>query len=190
MPTLENYREKILGFYRRHRRMPSYGEIASLLGFRSKNAAVKLVSKLLKLGVVAKDASGRLIPKNIGDAIRVLGIVEAGWPSPAEEELIDTMSLDEYLIHNKEATYILKVSGDSMIEAGILPGDQVLVERGAEAKDGDIVIAEVDGAWTMKFFRKRGGKIVLVPGNKKYKPIIPKEELQIAAVVKAVIRKY
>ncbi len=77
-----------------------------------------------------------------------------------------------------------------MIEAGILPGDQVLVERGTEPKDGYIFIAEVDGSWTMKFFRKRGNKVLLVPGNKKYKSIILKEELRVAAVVKAVIRKY
>ena len=77
-----------------------------------------------------------------------------------------------------------------MIEAGIMPGDQVLVERGIVPKNGDIVIAEVDGSWTMKYFRKRGGKVILVPGNKKYKPITPKEELRVTAVVKAVIRKY
>jgi repressor LexA len=66
------------------------------------------------------------------------------------------MSLDEYLITNKEATYILKVNGESMIEAGILPGDMLLVERGAEPRDGDIMIAQVDSAWTMKYFRRRG----------------------------------
>ncbi len=60
----------------------------------------------------------------------VLGTVTAGVPSAAEEELADTMSLDEYLITNKEVTYILKVNGESMIEAGILPGDMLLVERG------------------------------------------------------------
>ena len=190
MRTLETYKAKILKFYRRNRRMPSYGEIMILAGFKSKNAVHKLVGKLIELGVLAKDATGRLIPKRLDAAIPVLGMVEAGWPSPAEEELLDTMTFDDYLIRNKEATYLLRVKGDSMIEAGIMPGDQVLVERGAEPKDGDIVIAEVDGSWTMKFFRKRGAKVVLVPGNKKYKPIIPKEELRVAAVVKAVIRKY
>jgi SOS-response transcriptional repressor LexA len=85
---------------------------------------------------------------------------------------------------------MLRIKGDSMIDAGILPGDQVLVERGVEAKDGDIVIAEVDGKWTIKYYRKRGSKVVLLPGNKKYQPIVPKEELRVAAVVKAVIRKY
>jgi len=132
----------------------------------------------------------KVIPiQNLG-SIPLLGIVEAGFPSPAEEELIDTMTLDEYLIKNKEATYLLQASGDSMIDAGILPGDLVLVERGKEAKDGDIVIAEVDHKWTMKYLRKRGQKIFLQSANKKYPPIYPTEELKIAAVVQAVIRKY
>src|SRR5712692_8840335 len=102
----------------------------------------------------------------------------------------DTMDLEELLIRNKEATYMLKVTGDSMIEAGLLPGDLVLVERRADAKDGDIVIAQIDQGWTMKYFRKRGRKIWLEPANKKYKPIYPAQELKIAAVVIAAIRKY
>src|SRR2546427_2166259 len=191
MPTVETAKEKILNFYRRHRRMPSYGEIMQLAGFKSKNAVLKLVAKLIELGIVAKDATGRLIPKNLSVALPVLGTVEANnWPSPAEEELLDTISLDDYLIRNKEATYLLNVRGDSMIEAGIMPGDLALVERGRDAKDGDIVIAEVDGSWTMKYYRKRGNTVILMPANKKYQPIIPKQELCVAAIVKAVIRKY
>jgi SOS-response transcriptional repressor LexA len=81
--------------------------------------------------------------------------VKAGFPSPAEEELGDTMDLEEFLIRNKEATYMLKVTGDSMIEAGLLPGDLVLVERRSGTKDGDIVIAQIDQGWIMKYFRKR-----------------------------------
>ncbi len=169
--------------------MPSYREITWLCDFKSTNAAYKLVDRLLAVGAVAKDASGRLIPQKLSGDIPVLGIVEAGWPSPAEEELIDTMNLDEF-IGNNEATYMLEVSGDSMIEAGIMPGDIVVVERGIDPKDGDIVIAEVDGDWTIKFFRKRGRQVILMPGNKKYKPIDPTTELNIAAVVKAQIRKY
>lgn len=190
MPPLETTIARIQAFYRKHRRMPSYSEIMGLAGFKSKNAAFKLAAKLMEIGVIAKDAKGRLVPKRLDSAIRVLGVVEAGWPSPAEEELLDTLTLDEYLIHNKEATYMLRIKGDSMIEAGILPGDQVLVERGVEPRDGDIVIAEVDGKWTIKYYRKRGSKVALLPGNKKYKPIVPKDELRVAAVVKAVIRKY
>ncbi|PIP31029.1 hypothetical protein COX25_01375, partial [bacterium (Candidatus Howlettbacteria) CG23_combo_of_CG06-09_8_20_14_all_37_9] len=77
---------------------------------------------------------------NIIPGIKILGTVEAGFPSPAEEELADTITLDDYLIRKKEATFILKVSGDSMIGAGIKPGDLVLIEKGRQARHGDIVI--------------------------------------------------
>jgi repressor LexA len=177
-------------FAARRRRMPSYGEIMELVGFRSRNAVSDLVKRLVAAGLVIKDAQGKLIPTHNTNGIPILGVVEAGWPSPAEEELIDTLNLDEYLIQNKEASYILKVTGDSMIEAGIQPGDMVIVERTNTPKVGDIVIAEVDGEWTMKYLRKRGDTYYLVPANSKYKPIVAAETLKIAAVVKAVVRKY
>lgn len=170
--------------------MPSYAEIMAMLGFKSKNAVYKLVNKLIGEGVLDKDSTGRLIPNKLFGEVPVLGLVEAGFPTAAEEELVDTMSLDDYLIENKEATYLLEVKGDSMIEAGIQEGDLVIVERKNEPKDGDIVIAEVDGGWTMKYFRKRAGQIYLEPANKAYKNIYPTQDLKVAAIVKGVVRKY
>jgi repressor LexA len=120
----------------------------------------------------------------------VLGSVEAGFPSPAEEELVDNLSLDDLLIQNREATFLLKVSGYSMTGAGILPGDMVIVDKGRTPRSGDIVIAQVDGEWTMKFLRKRGDDVTLVPANPSFQPIKPKDELKIAGVVTAVVRKY
>lgn len=123
--------------------------------------------------------------------IKKLGTIEAGFPSPAEEELLDTMTLDEWLIKRREATYMLEVKGLSMMNAGILPGDTALVERGRDPKHGDIVIACVDGKWTMKFYHILADKkIVLVPANPKFSPIYPEEELRIEAIVIAIIRKY
>jgi repressor LexA len=122
--------------------------------------------------------------------ITVLGTVEAGFPSPAEEELADNLSLDEMLIQNRTASFLLKVTGDSMTGAGIMPGDMVIVDRSQTAKSGDIVIAEVDRQWTMKYLRKRGDSVMLLPANPKYKPIRPQNELTIAGVVTAVVRKY
>jgi SOS regulatory protein LexA len=161
-----------------------------LIGFRSRHAVSCLVDHLIEEGLVIKDAQGKLIPTKHNVEVPLLGIVEAGWPSPAEEELLDTMSLDEVLIGNKEATYLLIVKGDSMIDAGILPGDWVIVERTNAPRVGNIVIAEVDGEWTIKYLRKRGNQLYLQPANRKYKPIFPTQELKIAAVVKAVVRKY
>jgi len=182
--------EAISEFYRNAGRMPSFSEIGEMLGLKSKNAVSKLVSRLEDMNILERDKTGRLIPGSIAYPIRILGTVEAGFPSPAEEELADNISLDDMLIQNRQATFLLKVSGDSMMDAGILPGDMVIVDRGQTAKSGDIVIAEVDGAWTMKYFKKRGEMVVLLPANPKYKPIRPKDELKVAGVVTAVVRKY
>ena len=170
--------------------MPSSRELTAIVGLHSKHAAYQLVQQLVADEWVEHDAAGTLLPGRRFHALPLLGTVIAGFPSPAEEELADTMTLDEYLITNKEATYLLKVDGESMIEAGILPGDLLLVERGLTPRDGDIVIAQVDREWTIKYFRKRGRAVFLEAANKDFKPIYPTEELTIAAVVRAVIRKY
>ncbi len=189
---LNNYKQKILDFYKDNKRMPVYTEIMKLVGFKSKNAVHKLVNKLVAEDVISKDSFGRLIPNQLHGEIPMLGLVEAGFPTVAEESLLDTINLDDYLIKNKAATYLLTVKGDSMIDAGIQEGDIVIAEKKEEAKIGDIVIAEVDGGWTMKYFRKEGktGKAYLEPANKAYKAIYPEASMHIAAVVKGVIRKY
>jgi SOS regulatory protein LexA len=177
-------------FYHKKGRMPSFSEIGELTGLRSKNAVSKLVDRLEQMDIIARDDKGRLIPVLLSGPLRMLGTVEAGFPSPAEEELADTLSLDDLLIDNPDAAFMLKVSGDSMCEAGILPGDMVIVDKGQTPKSGDIVIAEVDGQWTMKYLRKRGDSVALIAANPKYGPIRPKNELKIAGVVTAVVRKY
>ena len=186
----DEYKHQLVAFYEKHRRLPGYKEIMAFTGFRSKNAVFKLISKLEGDGVVRKDARGRLSPGNFGGGIRLLGLVEAGFPSAAEEELLDTIDFDEFLTPNKESSYILKVKGDSMIEAGIQPGDMVIVERRQSYKPGQIVIAMVDSDYTMKYLRQKDGKYYLEPANAKYKPIYPKESFNIEAVVTAVVRKY
>ena len=180
----------ISAFYHQKGRMPSFSEIGGMFRLRSKSSVHKVVGRLEGIGVISKDKKGRLIPGSIKASVKVLGTVEAGFPSPAEEELADTLSLDDLLIQNREATFLLKVSGDSMSGAGILPGDMVIVDKGQTPKSGDIVIAEVDGAWTMKYLKKRGENVTLLPANPNYKPIRPKNELKIAGVVTAVVRKY
>jgi SOS regulatory protein LexA len=123
-------------------------------------------------------------------SIPLLGWIQAGWPSPEEEALCDIISLDEYLITRPESSFLLRVSGDSMTGAGILAGDLVIVEKGRVPKDGDVVIAQVDGEWTMKHFRKQGKEISLEPANPQYQVIRPQRELRIGGIVSAVIRKY
>jgi len=184
------YKEKIVAYYWKHKRMPSYSEIAKLLGFQSKFSAVRLVDKLIDEDIVRKDSKGKLIPNKIFGEIPQLGLVKAGFPSPAEEELQDTISFEDFLIENKESTYVLEVDGDSMIDAHIAHGDLVIVERTNQAKDGQIVIAEVDGEWTMKYYKQKGGKVWLEPANKNFKAIYPTQELKVSAIVKGVVRKY
>ena len=183
------YQEKIENFYEGNKRMPTYSEMAKLFGFKSKNAVFKIVEKLLDARLVAKDHLGRLIPTDTFGEILKLGLVKAGFPSEVEE-LNDTVNLDNLLIKNKSITYMLEVDGDSMIDAHIEEGDKILVEKTNQAKDGDIVVAEIDGEFTLKYFRQAGAKVWLEPANKNFKPIYPRESLNIIAKLKAVIRKY
>ncbi len=188
MPS--DHKQKLVSFYEKEKRMPTYTEMLKLFGFKSKNAVFKLVNKLEEAGIVAKDHLGRLVPTASFNEVPLLGLVTAGLPAIVDEEMTDTLSLDEFLITKKESTYILEVDGDSMIDAHIEPGDLVIAERTNVAKDGQIVIAEVDGEFTMKYFRQQGSKAWLEPSNKKYKPIYPERDLKVTAIVKGVIRKY
>jgi len=185
-----SYKNKIISFYQKNRRMPGYKEIMALVGFKSKNAVYKLINKLVDDEVVDKDSSGRLTPVKVFGDIPLLGLVEAGIPTSVDPDTSESLNIDEYLVGNKESTYLLEVKGDSMIDEGIKEGDLVVVERRGNPKDGDIVIAEVDGGWTMKYFKKKGNLIYLKPANKNYSPIYPQYDLKVAAIVKGVIRKY
>ena len=184
------YQTKIESFYKEEKRMPTYSEMMKLFGFKSKNAVFKVVQKLMEAGMVAKDHLGRLIPTQSFGEVPMLGFVTAGFPATVEEELADTVNLDDLLIKNKPLTYMLEVDGDSMIDAHIEKGDMVLVEKASTARDMQIVIAEVDGEFTMKYFRKEENKVWLEPANKNYSPIYPEHSLNVVAVLKAVIRKY
>jgi len=182
--------EKIANFYHKRKRMPSYAELTKLLGYKTKSAAAYAVKQLISRGIISRDATGRLLPGTLNGGVRLLGLVEAGFPSPAEEELLDVLDFDEYLTPNKESSYILKVKGDSMIDAGICEGDMVIVERRQTYKPGQIVIASIDGEFTIKYLRKLRDTYYLEPANAKYKAIYPKDRLEIEAVVTAVVRKY
>lgn len=184
------YQNKISSFYGKNKRMPTYSEMMNLFGLKSKNSVSKIVDKLMDIGFVMKDNLGRLVPSKSFGEIPMLGLVKAGFPSEAEEVINESLNLEDLLVGKKELTYMLEVDGDSMIDAHIKKGDMVLVERTNTAKVGDIVIASVDGEFTMKYFRKTGDKVWLEPANENFQPIYPKYSFEINAVVKAVIRKY
>lgn len=181
---------KLRAFWRQERRMPAYGELLGIFGYQSKNAVSGALRKLEELGFLERKRGRAVATGKLTGTLRLLGAVQAGFPSPAEEELADTLSLDEFLIRRPEATFMLTVQGDSMIAAGIVPGDLVLVEKGGTPKPNDIVVAQVDDEWTLKYYMKDSEGVRLDPANPKYKPIRPKRSLIIGGIVRAVIRKY
>lgn len=194
MPRAINLKEKVdklRDFVRRENRVPGYNEMLRLFRYRSKNAVYGLIEKMVEAGYLTKNSHGKLaFTPQLAGGIKVLGAVQAGFPSPAEEELVDVLSLDEFLVRRPEATFMLTVSGDSMIEAGIHPGDLILVEKGVTPRSGDIVVAQVDGEWTLKYYIKDRVGIRLDPANKNYRFIRPKQSLNVGGVVRGVVRKY
>ena len=170
--------------------MPTYSEIAEIIGVRSKSVVYFWVNKLLNAGVLQKDSKGFLTLTRNPRALKLAGEVCAGIPTSAEAEIKGIVSFDEYLVRNPESSFLLSVTGDSMIDAGIREKDLVIVESKKEPHNGDIVLAEVDGDWTMKYFYKKGETVVLEAANSKYSSIIPKTDLRIAGVITAVVRKF
>lgn len=119
--------------------------------------------------------------------------VSAGFPSPSTDYLEGKLDLNEHLIKNPPATFFVRVSGDSMIGAGIHPDDILVVDRSIEPKSGKIVIAVVDGELTVKRLQRSsvGNNVYLVPENPKYNKITITEEMcfQVWGVVTYVIHK-
>lgn len=119
----------------------------------------------------------------------VLSRVSAGFPSPADDYLESKISFDELLIKNKPATYLMRVSGDSMTEAGIYDGDLLVVDRSIKPVHNKFVVACVEAEYTLKRFCLIGGQVVLKAENKNYSNIvISNQEFDIFGVVTAVIR--
>ena len=117
--------------------------------------------------------------------------ISAGFPSPADDFKENRISLDRELVKNKEATFYARVSGDSMIGAGLDDGDLLIIDRSKNPENGKIAICLVDGEFTVKRIKKEKNKLYLMPENKEYKPIELKEEneLIIWGVVEYVIKK-
>lgn len=183
------YKSKILKFYRESKRMPSISEIMKVCGFTSRSSAFYQINKLVKEGVIEKDSKGKIVPTGKIHELRVLGNIKAGFAAPAEEELADTITIGEYLVRHKESSYLLQVEGDSMIDAGIHDKDMVIFERGGDVKPGDIVVALTEEGYTLKYLRKKSGKVFLEAANSNYPNIHPKEG-QVIGVVTATFRTY
>ena len=123
---------------------------------------------------------------------RVTGTVVAGFPSPAEQYVEPPLDLNEFLVRHPAASFFVRVAGDSMVGAGINEGDLLVVDRSLRPADGDIIIACVDGEFTVKTLRKDGGAIRLEAANPKYRAIelSPGQELDYFGKVTACIHRF
>lgn len=116
-------------------------------------------------------------------------LVQAGFPSPAEDVNCESLDLGAFLIPNPAATFFIRATGESMRDAGIYPNDILIVDRSLEPVNGDVVIAALDGEFTVKRLFKTGARVELRPENRKFRPICVTEEMDFTVwgVVKKVI---
>lgn len=179
---------------------PSLADLAVAFGVSSKNAVAKVVNALEREHQLAKDPKGRIKILEVASvrssyspmALPLFGPISAGFAAPVEEQAEETVTLEDYLVRDKASTFLLRVRGDSMINAGIHEGDLVVVERGKEPKVSDVVVAVLDGEFTLKRLQRDSNerRLYLKAENPKYPKMYPLEELQVAGVVRGVIRKY
>lgn len=186
-----DYLAQLQDYYAEHRVLPSYAAIAQLLGFRSKNAVTTLVARFKLQGLLESTPDRRLKPgARFFDRPLAGSSVRAGLPSQADNGTQDSLSIDSYLVERPSKTTLITVKGDSMIDAGILPDDVVIVEKRQFANVGDLVVAIVDNEFTLKTLGKEEGEFVLYPANKAYPTIRPRGQLEIFGVVVGQFRKY
>jgi len=122
---------------------------------------------------------------------QVVGTVVAGFPSPAEQYIEPPLDINAYLIKRKEATFLMHVDGDSMKDAAILDKDVIVVDRSLRPASGDIIVASVDGEFTVKYYRKDKNGVRLEPANPDF-PVIrmrPGQQMQYFGKVVGVVRK-
>jgi repressor LexA len=197
---LSDRQAKILDYIRYVTRVrnypPSVREIGEAVGLSSSSTVHNHLNQLERRGLIKRDASkSRTVQlvqeKELEDkrrnaiAVPIVGNVAAGAPILAEENIEDHLMLSPDIA--QEGWFLLKVRGDSMVNAAILDGDLVLVRPRQEASNGDIVVALVDDEATVKRFHREGSRISLVAENPAYAPIVP-DRLSIVGDVRAVIR--
>ncbi len=134
-----------------------------------------------------------IAPINASESIEIpvaLNCVPAGFPSPAEDHADTPIDLAALLVKNKAATFLMRVRGDSMVQAGIFDNSLIVVDRSAEAKDGAIIVAAVAGSLTVKRLRRTPDRCWLEAANSSYKPIEVSAEDMIVGVVRHTIRSF
>ena len=192
MPRTSDKAERILAFVndfiQENGFAPSVREIGAAVGLRSTASVSYHLNQLQEKGLLqAPGAKGRkraIVTTSRPGHIPVVGVVTAGVPILAVENQEGTVSYDA-----EPGCFALRVRGDSMINAGILDGDKVVVRPQSTADDGQIVVALLEDEATVKRLRRRDGKIWLMPENDAYEPI-DGTHAQLIGLVRAVIREY
>ena len=177
-------------FFAAHKALPPYAKIGEITGISSKAGVSKLVFRLKQAGFLDSAPGGRLAPTSRFFARPRVGAAPAGFPSPAEELLDDALTIDDFLVEHPSKTVLVEVQGESMIEAGIQPGDYVVVEKTENARVGQIVVAIMDGEFTIKYLERDARGYLLKPANPRFSNLRPERELTIFGVVVGQFRKY
>ena len=192
MPRTSDKAEKILeyvnAFVQENGYAPSVREIGAAVGLRSTASVSYHIQALQDKGLLSGPGEkGRKRALSTGirpGQIPVIGVVTAGLPILAFENQEGTMAWD-----GEPGCFALRVCGDSMINAGILSGDKVVVRPQQTAMDGQIVVARIGDEATVKRLRRRNGQVWLMPENDAYEPI-DGSEAELIGLVKAVVREY
>lgn len=196
MDELTTKQQKVLEFIRTQIKKlgapPTIREIGERFGFNSTGTVRDYLNALEKKGFIKLgERKSRCIElvRSLTQGIPILGMVRAGEPNTAVEDIEGYIDLEEFQPHLQSDVFALRVKGDSMIDAGLHEGDLVIVRRQSTALTGEIVVALINSdEATVKYIRKKEGKIYLDPANKNYKPIFG--EFTIIGKVIAVFRKY
>lgn len=190
MSNDRSYLTSLQDYYARHRALPSYASIGSLLGLKSKSSVAAMVARLKLAGFLDSTPDRRLAPtKRFFARPLAESPVRAGLPEQVDDSEADALTIDDYLIERPSQTVLIRVKGDSMIDAGIFDGDLVVVEKRPSAHKGDIVVAIVDNQFTLKRLDLEDGKFVLKAENKGYAVIRPEGALEIFGIMVGLVRK-
>jgi repressor LexA len=183
------YLGKLQDYYVQHQVFPSYAAIGRIVGLKSTSSVSALLDRLKAEGYIeSKDR--RLRPgARFFERPLMPSRVAAGLPAMAFDAPPDSLSIDAHLVTRPSRSFLIGVKGDSMIDAGLMPGDTLVVERDRAPRDGDIVVAVVEDAYTVKRLARENRAFVLKPENKAY-PVLRPEPLEIVGVVVGSFRKY
>lgn len=184
---MKNKLSLIKSFYNKQKRLPSFEELKELFSIKSKGHVSVIVDDLVDKGFISKEDGKLSLGPHFFD-IPILGSIIAGVPMMEDELSRGFVSLSSS--YEPEHTYALVVKGDSMIGAGIIEGDIVVLNNNLEPRVGDIIAAFIDHEWTLKYYRKNHKGVYLQSANTNYKDIYPKNQLTTGGVVQEVIRKY